>query len=166
MQTLTKNPESKVLVRFPDCDPLKHLNNARYIDYFMNAREDHLMRYYDINIYELSKTTGNIWVVASNQIAYIRPAWFMETVIIESTLIKATNKRLLVEMRMFNADKTELKAVIWSNFAHFNAKTQKSAEHSDDLMQFFQQIEHPLESTMSFEERVQRLKASTFVLAA
>ena len=165
MKTATKNPSSKVLVRFPDCDPLKHLNNARYLDYFMNAREDHLMRYYDLNIYETSQKTGNIWVVASNQIAYIRPAWFMETVIIESTLIKASKKRLLVEMRMYNKDKTELKAVLWSNFAHFNTKAQRSAEHNDEMMAFFKEIESPLENTMTFEERVERLKAATFVLA-
>ena len=32
------------MTRFSDCDPFGHLNNARYIDYFINAREDHLRR--------------------------------------------------------------------------------------------------------------------------
>lgn len=166
MKTATKNPESEVLIRFPDCDPLKHLNNARYIDYFINTREDHLRDFYDINIYEMGQKTGKMWVVASNQIAYIRPAWFMETVVIESTLIKAEKKRILVEMRMYNQKKTELKAVMWSTFAHFDVKQQKSAEHSEELLDFFKELENPLESTMTFDERVNRLKAATFVLAA
>ena len=29
-------------VRFQDCDPFGHLNNARYIDYFLNARQDQI----------------------------------------------------------------------------------------------------------------------------
>ena len=26
--------ESEVVIRFPDCDPFRHLNNSRYVDYF------------------------------------------------------------------------------------------------------------------------------------
>lgn len=29
-----KETESRVVVRFQDCDPLQHLNNAKYFDYF------------------------------------------------------------------------------------------------------------------------------------
>ncbi|MEM9981458.1 MAG: acyl-CoA thioesterase, partial [Bacteroidota bacterium] len=29
---------SKAIVRFQDCDPLRHLNNAKYFDYYFNAR--------------------------------------------------------------------------------------------------------------------------------
>jgi acyl-CoA thioester hydrolase len=36
--SLEKVPESEALIRFPDCDPFNHLNNSRYIDYFINAR--------------------------------------------------------------------------------------------------------------------------------
>ncbi len=38
MNTTSKLWESKVLIRFSDCDPFNHLNNARYIDYFINAQ--------------------------------------------------------------------------------------------------------------------------------
>ena len=31
---------STAIIRFQDCDPYSHLNNGRYLDYFMNARED------------------------------------------------------------------------------------------------------------------------------
>ncbi len=33
-----KEPETQIVIRFQDCDPFGHLNNARYIDYFVNAR--------------------------------------------------------------------------------------------------------------------------------
>jgi len=159
MKELNKNPESTVLIRFPDCDPLKHLNNARYIDYFMNAREDHLMNAYDLNVYDYPKETGAVWVVAQNQIAYVRPAWFMETVVIQSTLLHAGNRKLLVEMRMLNADKTELKAVIWAVFAHFDVNTQRSIEHLPEMMDFLKSVENPLPEAIDFDARVSELKA-------
>ena len=39
-QTLPKELESEVVARFQDCDPFGHLNNARYMDYFINIPAD------------------------------------------------------------------------------------------------------------------------------
>ena len=50
MAELQKTWESKHLIRFPDCDPFNHLNNSRYLDYFINAREDHLIKFHQFNI--------------------------------------------------------------------------------------------------------------------
>ena len=120
MKELSKILESKAKIRFQDCDPFNHLNNAAYINYLINAREDQLIESYDIDIYKLGNTEGKSWVVGSNQIAYLRPAILMEDVIIDSQLINYSNSTLKVEMRMWNKDKTELKAVMWSTFVHFN----------------------------------------------
>jgi acyl-CoA thioester hydrolase len=65
--------ESEALVRFSDCDPLNHLNNARYFDYFMNAREDHLLKGAGFSLYEAAQERGVGWVVGSHHIAYLGP---------------------------------------------------------------------------------------------
>jgi acyl-CoA thioester hydrolase len=52
--------ESQMLVRFSDCDPFNHLNNSRYIDYIINAREDQLLKYYEFDIYKMAKDLGCI----------------------------------------------------------------------------------------------------------
>ncbi|MGB0837938.1 MAG: acyl-CoA thioesterase, partial [Flavobacteriaceae bacterium] len=39
-------------IRFQDCDPFNHLNNGKYIDYFVNAREDHLLEFYNLNLFD------------------------------------------------------------------------------------------------------------------
>ena len=57
--------ESECLIRFSDCDPFNHLNNSRYIDYFINAREDHLLAYHDFNLYDLAKEKKLGWVAVS-----------------------------------------------------------------------------------------------------
>ena len=56
-QNLPKELESEVVARFQDCDPFGHLNNARYMDYLINAREDQLIHFYQINIYQHAEQT-------------------------------------------------------------------------------------------------------------
>lgn len=149
---MKKIVESKTKIRFQDCDPFNHLNNGKYTDYFMNHREDMLLKYYDLNIYEMSQKIGKSWLSSSNQIAYLRPALLMEIVQIESQLIYFDSGNLKVEMRMYNENKTHLKAIIWSEFVHFNLLKQKRETHSEDLMILFESINNPVKAK-TFDER-------------
>ena len=158
---MIKVPESKLIVRFPDCDAFNHLNNARYLDYFMNAREDHLVQNYGFNVYEYAQQTGMSWVVRQSQIAYLRPAMLMEEVIVQSTLLHWGEKDLLVEMRMWDSSRTVLKSLLWTVFAHFNLKTLRSEIHSKELEARFSGLLNPLAQTVSFEERLLRVKGKT-----
>ncbi len=139
-------------IRFQDCDPFNHLNNSRYIDYFLNAREDQLIEHYNLDVYEEAKQYGKSWVVRSNQISYINPAHNMEEVCIESQLIKFSNKQLTVELVMWNKDQTHIKAFAWVSFVHFNITTQKAETHDERFMGLFKKVINPVEQT-SFEER-------------
>lgn len=155
--TLPKILESKTKIRFQDCDPFNHLNNGKYINYFMNHREDVLIKYYDVDIYKMAKQYGTSWVSSSNQIVYLKPAFLMETVTIESQLIHFDDSNLLAEMRMYNEDKSQLKALIWCGFVHYNILKQKRHEHSEDMMSLFKNIINPV-STSIFKQRVLDLK--------
>jgi len=157
MKKLNKVLESKVKIRFQDCDPFNHLNNAAYLNYLINAREDQVLEQYGLDIYNLAKTNGISWVTACNQIAYIKPAFLMEEVIIDSQLILAKNSSIKVELRMWNKDKTEIKAVMWSTFVHFNLLKQKTEKHSEELMDLFNTVVNPIETTV-FEERILSFK--------
>jgi len=154
---LPKIVQSTAKIRFQDCDPFNHLNNGKYIDYFMNHREDELINKYNIDIYKMAKLEGKSWVSSTNQIAYLKPALLMETVIIESQLMFFDDSSLRAEMRMYNKDKSHLKAIIWCGFVHFNLITQKRHAHTEDMMNLFKKINHPLQVN-SFEERVSSLR--------
>ncbi|MEQ6123990.1 acyl-CoA thioesterase [Pseudotenacibaculum sp. MALMAid0570] len=156
-----KTVESSATIRFQDCDPFNHLNNASYINYFMNHREDMLLKHYDIDIYKMAKISGKSWVVGSNQIAYLRPAFLMEEVVIQSELIKYDASSLLAEMRMYTKDKTQLKAIFWVGFVHFDLLTQKKHIHSQEFMELFSNILLPKEETL-FEERVHSIKSKMY----
>lgn len=145
--------ETKTKVRFQDCDPFNHLNNAKYLDYFMNAREDQLLEHYNVDIFKMAKTELKSWVVTSNQIAYLKPTFTMEDIIIESQLIQYTDKSLKVEMRMYNQSKTELKSLYWVNFVHFDLAIQRPTVHSDELMQLFETVITNV-NTHNFDERM------------
>ena len=158
MKTISKLWESKVLIRFPDSDPFNHLNNARYIDYFINAREDHILANMNFNIYHFAAQHGLGWVVSKNQIVYLKPAFLMETVVIDSALLRLGETDLLVEMKMWNEGRDKLKSVLWSNFVHINMRTKKPERHSDDLLNIFRPFENPIALNISFDERVNGLR--------
>ena len=52
---MNKHPNSIYKIRFNDCDMFGHLNNARYIDYLINARQDHLKDEYNFDFLEISE---------------------------------------------------------------------------------------------------------------
>ena len=152
--------ESTSLIRFPDCDPYNHLNNRRYLDYFINAREDHLMRDMGFNIYQEAQERGTSWVVGINRIAYLRPAMLMETVVIDSTLIRWGERDVLVEMRMWDREKSSLKALLWSTFVHVDLRTGRSIPHTAEDAERFKKYEAPLpDPAMNFEQRIAQLRA-------
>lgn len=157
MESLKNVLESKTKIRFQDCDPFNHLNNASYLNYFMNAREDQLIEHYDIDIYKIAQKEGKSWVVGSNQIAYLRPAFLMEDVVIESQLLKYDESKIQVELRMLNAHKTEIKAIMWSTFVHFNLIQQKREVHSEYFMNLFKSVVNSVDEVL-FEERINSFK--------
>ncbi len=158
METILK---TKVKVRFQDCDPFNHLNNSKYIDYFLNVREDQLAEHYNIHVFKDLEFLGKSWVVTSNQINYIRPAHTLENVVIETQLIHFTNKIVVPEMKMWNENETELKAILWTKFIYFDVKNKRISNHSEELMEIFRTIVIPVAES-SFEERcvniIQNLK--------
>ena len=151
---MKKEPHSIYTVRFSDCDLFGHLNNARYLDYFLNAREDHLKSYYQLDL-ATYYSQGIGWVVASHEINYLKPAKYNEEVSIKSSLIKADDQYLLVEMQMTNVEQSALKAIIWSRFIPVNVKTGKRESHNNDFMEFAKGIElENMYADASFKDRV------------
>lgn len=100
--------ESSAIIAFSDCDPFGHLNNGRYIDYFLNAREEQLEAYYDLSLIDWSRR-GLGWFVTQNQIAYLRPANYREKVILVSRLTTYSESTLQIEMLMYDEHKKSSK---------------------------------------------------------
>lgn len=134
-----KRPRSEKLVSFQDCDPLGHLNNAKYIHYFMNAREDHMVEYYGENLYEIGGKSNGGWVVAKNEISYLYPAIANERLIIETALISLGKKNMVNEAVIYDKDRTHIKVVSWVHFTFVN-KLGRPISHSEELQNFLESI--------------------------
>ncbi len=138
---LPKSPESSYQIKFQDCDPLGHLNNVRFLDIFMNAREEHTMNYYSLNLMNLLRQHKTAWVVTKHQIAYIRSADHGETVRIQTRIIHFDNSTIVVECLMLSEDRTSLKSLLWTTFRYISLETARPTDHSDDLMDLLEELD-------------------------
>jgi acyl-CoA thioester hydrolase len=158
MSKKPKELESSLFVAFSDCDPFGHLNNARYLDYFMNTRDQQLKEYYQLSLIEQA-AEGWGWFSTQNLISYLKPAAYGEKVWIKSRLIGVDEVGLHLEMMMYNEDKSQLKAVLWAKFLYVDLRVRKKTVHSEDLMAFFNEVcfrEENLE-LQDFDKRIQQL---------
>jgi acyl-CoA thioester hydrolase len=133
-----KEPESLVVARFQDCDPFGHLNNARYIDYFLNARQDQIAEHYNLRTYEPGMQAS--WVIRTTQIAYVRPVAAMEEIRIRTRLVQFSDTSLVMEGLMLDKDARTLKALIWFDFVYISLANGRTAKHPEELMQRFESV--------------------------
>ena len=155
-----RETSSKVIIRFQDCDPLQHLNNAKYFDYFFNARDDQVAKLYGVRLSDIFKAYHRVWVVYTQQIAYIRPAGMGELVTINSRIIWYNDNTTVVEYFMMDEKQTHLKTVLWTTLKYIEVKTGKSTQHSGEVLSFLEAVKIPnfnFEET-SFSERIKQIK--------
>lgn len=155
---MNKTPSSVYRIRMSDCDIFGHLNNSRYLDYFINAREDHLKDNYNFDLPDYYRNNGQAWVVGAHEIAYLRPALYNETVLIQSALITVAPDFLLLEAMMMNESRDHLKSLLRTRFIPINAKTGKKEAHLPEFMEWARQIEYAeIDSQASLQDRIKDL---------
>lgn len=155
---IDKHPQSTAVIRFQDCDAFAHLNNAQYIHYFINAREDHLRTYYQFDLYQHAQHAGANWVITKHEIVYLRPALLGEVVTITTSLIDLTPHGLTVEGIMWDETGRQLKAVQWTQFRYINLRDGRPTTHPPDVAQLLQRILVDAASPETLDERIRQIK--------
>ncbi|MBL8020843.1 MAG: acyl-CoA thioesterase [Leptospirales bacterium] len=133
-------PRSTFRVSFHDCDPFGHLNNARYISHFIDARTDHLRDFYGYDAYEDAKKTGKNWVVQGTTVRYLYPARLNEVVEVETRLLRAEKHRLYPEAIMRDPRSGRIHAVVWIDLAYVDLKTGRPVRHGPEISEFVERI--------------------------
>lgn len=151
------NPSSTYRVRFKDCDPLGHLYNTRFLDYLLEAREDHIIENYQLDLHQYAKTRAMAWVIVHHEIAYLQEAVRNEMILIKSALIACTDKRIKNEYQMWDADQKNLKSLMWTQFLHVDLRVKKTCNHPEDIQDKLSSILMSIES-QSFSDRILYLK--------
>lgn len=155
----SQTTESLSTIRFQDCDPLRHLNNAKYFDYYYNAREDQFPKLYGFKTSELYQKYQAIWVVYNHQIAYLKSAMMGEWVKIFSRIIWHNHNTMVVEYFMTDESESHLKNLMWTTL-RFVTWEGKSIDHPAELMDFLgrvqlQDLDYRPEG---FQQRIKALK--------
>lgn len=154
-----KETESRVVIRFQDCDPLQHLNNAKYFDYFFNAREDQVPKLYGLEMIDLIKKYQATWVVYNHNISYVRPAMVGEWVRIMSRVIWHNHNTILVEYYMTDDEKRELKTLLWSTMRYVSMSDGRSRDHQGAVVDFINAVSLETDvSDTTIRERIKFLK--------
>jgi acyl-CoA thioester hydrolase len=134
---MIQRPTLDKRILFSDCDPFGHLYNARYIDYFLDAREEHVAANYPVLHAALQSRETN-WVIVSNDVRYVSGAKLGEVVSIASAIVKHTRNSALLEITMRNC--SGLKAMMWSLLRHVDLRRGIVVNHTEVIQQFLQDV--------------------------
>lgn len=154
---MNKEIASFAKVRFGDCDPIGHLNNIKYLEYMLNAREDHVENFYGFTYEQYLKKTGCTWITVQNEIAYLKEVKANTKVQITSKTIMISDRLDKVEILMKSEDGNTIHAVLWITVIYFNLKTRKSEIQPKEIQDLFKDTLVALEQ-QTFESRVQFLR--------
>jgi len=126
-------------VRFSDCDPMGHLNNARYIDYMFNAMEDAVKQNLKIDLAKQMKK-GLGWVVVGHDIKYFNPVTHHEKISIRTEVVDVKDDQLIFVIKMFDKKGKQLKSVLRSRLIHFNIESKKRTSHPSKIQKKFESL--------------------------
>lgn len=157
---LQREPSSTKIVSFKDCDAFGLLYNTRYLDYIMDARAEHLMKFYDLDFFRDSQINHETWVVQGHQTAYIEPVRVHEEIIIRTRMFQVGKSSSHIEGLIFSGNGARLKYVQWTKLAYINLNTSAAQPYSPEITEFldrFRAVEDIPEGN-DFNERVTQLR--------
>jgi thioesterase III len=148
------------VIRFQDCDPLQHLNNAKYFDYFFNSREDQVPKLYGVEMIDFIRKYKAAWVIYNHNISYVRPAKVGEWVRIMSRVLWHNHNTVLLEYYMTDDSKTELKTLLWTTMRYVTLEEGKSIDHQGAVADFLKATSLNIDiKNTAIGERVKALKS-------
>ncbi len=134
---MQKELSSLMRIRFADCDPIGHLNNVKYLEYMLNAREDHVEEGYGFTYEEYTRKTGCTWVTVQNEIAYLKEVRYNQRVIISSKTIEVGDRISKVEILMKSEDGKTILSILWLTVVYFEMKTRRAALQPPETLELF-----------------------------
>lgn len=154
------SPHSFARIRFQDCDPFGHLNNARYMDYFLEARSEHLRETANFDFYEYGSSSGKSWVVSKVETQYLEPVKQNDVVKIVTRLIKLTPATIHNEYLLLDKEGNRLKAVLRAQLSFIDLQKGRPVRHDQEMMSFLGSFifDEPGLEGGSFEDRVKQLR--------
>ena len=122
-------------IRYYECDPYGHVNNANYLRYATQAAlEASADAGYDTAKYQ---ELGTLWLIREAGIEYLRPARFGETLNVKTWVGDFRRVRSRREYEMTLASSGELIARAYTDWVYLDAQTLQPARIPDEMMAAF-----------------------------
>ena len=142
MARLVQTPETTHRVYFQDCDLLGHLNNARYLDYFLNAREDHTTTHYQLNMGALAREQQAAWVITKHHLSYLKPArQGVPGAHPAASSSTSTTPTWCSKCRCAAKTALRLLALLWSEMAYVAMPAGTRTDHANAMMDLLEQLD-------------------------
>ena len=128
--------KSRKRVAFSDCDPFGMLYNTRYLDYVLDARDDHMLDRFGVDI--LKPMRSGAPVIVGHQVSYFEPARAHEEVLVSTCTLDLTPTSLILEGVITSGDERRIKYHQWTSLRMLDLKSGRASELTDDDFQAFQ----------------------------
>ena len=147
-------------VRFSDCDSFGHLNNAAYLEYFMDTREEQVLAEYNFSFPETYKKYNAAWVVGETRIVYLLPAKYGVNVNITTRIVQNRRGSVIIEGVMLDEGQNAVHAIGAVNFIWVDLKTGRPKIHPEDVRELLDNVDTGIaaDGLGYFTERVKTLK--------
>ena len=126
-------------VRYGDLDPQGHLNNAKYLTYFEQAR----IRYFvELGLFTPGQSFMDIGVImAETKLTYHAPVEYGAPVKAGACICRLGNKSMTVEQSIVNAETGEVFASGYVILVAFDYHTQKTIPIPDEMREKISRFE-------------------------
>ena len=113
----------EVQPRFNDFDPMGHVNNTVFMNYFDIGKVDYFRAVWNTEILDW-KEIG--LVIARVETDFISPILMGEKIIVRTTILRIGNKSLELSQQLVNSDTNQLKAAARTIMVGFDVNTNSA----------------------------------------
>lgn|SRR3989338_7069985 len=122
-----------ILVRFSDADAMGHVNNARYLSYFEQARIEYYKRIKKFDLRRGDAANAFDFIVAEIGVKFLTPAYIDETLTVAIRIAELRTKAFRMEYEIRDKKSRRLIATGYSVQVMYNYKKQKTLPISPSL---------------------------------
>lgn len=116
-----------ITVRWADCDPMGHVNNAVYITYMEQARIAFFRNFFELKDGDRIKPEHFQFVIAENSCRYLKPAFIEQVLTVSIKVTEVKNSSFVFEYEMMDKVTGELIATGRSVQVWYDYQTGKSS---------------------------------------
>lgn len=125
--------QTQITIRFADCDPMGHTNNAKYFTYMEQARVALFRKALDVQSYEPISSELFPFILAEISCRFLKPTYVDETLIIEARVSEVKNTSFFIKYDIKDEQTGELVATGKSAQVSYNYDLKKASPIPDGL---------------------------------